>query len=94
MYIEFVLPNGAGGMAAHTADAKIQRALAEWSSQYQIPYVSKHIKYTRRVTFDTDESYSLFALTWGHFDETKNSCLNRWRIVSDLNNKTKFDSRV
>lgn len=91
MYIEFVLPNGAGGMAAQAADYRIKRALDEWSDRHQIPYVSKHIKYTRRVTFDADEYYSLFALTWGQFDETKHSCLNRWRIVSDLNNKTEFN---
>lgn len=94
MYIEFELPKGTTGITAGSANTNIEQVLSRWSSRYQIAYISKTIKYTKRVTFDQDEFYSLFALTWGSFDESKHSYLNRWRIVSDLNNKTEFSSRV
>ena len=85
MYIEFSLPTGAGGQAAAHANMIINNHLVEWSQKYQIPYNTKIVKYKKRVTFDADESYSLFALTWN--TEQKFYFLANWRIVSDLNNK-------
>ena len=38
--------------------------LRTWSERYDIAYRSKHIKYTLRITFDDDASYSFFAVTW------------------------------
>ena len=90
MYIEFQLPSGAAGQAAAHANRIITLALHEWSDKYQIPYATKLHKYKRRVTFDKDEHYSFFSMTWN--PDKKYHALGRWRIVSDLNNKTSFDS--
>ena len=84
MYIEFTLPKGSAGQAAAYANRAITNALHQWSDRYNIPYNSKIHKFTKRVTFDCDDYYTLFSLTWN----TKNEhFLDRWRIVSDLNNK-------
>lgn len=90
MYIEFSLPNGSAGQAAAHSNRVITLALHEWSTKYNIPYDTKIIKYVKRVSFSDDAHYSLFALTWN--PDKKIQILGRWRIVSDLNNKTCFDS--
>jgi len=90
VYIEFSLPNGSAGQAAAHANRIITLALHEWAGKYNITFNSKTIKYTKRVTFDDDANYSLFAMTWN--PDKKYHALGRWRIVSDLNNKTSFDS--
>lgn len=90
MYIEFSLSTS--DIAANNANHIINRALHEWSDRYNIPYNVKNIKYTKRVTFDDDAHYSLFAMTWNPDQQYR--ALSRWRIVSDLNNKTTFDSSV
>jgi hypothetical protein len=91
MYIEFDLTNvtNVGGVSA-LADYEIDYALAEWSRKYNISYNVKNIKQFKRVTFEQDEYYSLFALTWNH--EKQIYALSKWRIVSDLNNKIEFNS--
>lgn len=91
MYIEFQLPTGAAGQAAIHANSIIIKALHEWSDRYNIPYNTKLHKYNRRITFDDDAHYTLFSMTW---NPTNKPFLSRWRIVSDLNNKTEFDSAV
>ena len=90
MYIEFSLPNGSAGQAAAHANRIITLALHEWSDKYNIPYNVKNIKSFKRVTFDQDEHYSFFAMTWN--PDKRIHVLSKWRIVSDLNNKTSFDS--
>ena len=90
MYIEFSLPNGSAGQAAAHANTIINNHLVEWSQKYQIPYTTKVVKYIKRVTFEQDEHYSLFAMTWN--PARRYYALGRWRIVSDLNNKKEFDS--
>lgn len=90
MYIEFSLPHGAAGQAAIHANAIITRALHDWSDRYNIPYNVKNVKYFKRITFDDDALYPFFAMTWN--PDRKYYALSRWRIVSDLNNKTSFDS--
>jgi len=90
MYIEFSLPNGSAGQAAAHANRIISLALAKWAEKYDIAYTSKIVKYIKRVTFEQDEHYSLFAMTWN--PDKKYYSLSRWRIVSDLNNKIEFNS--
>lgn len=90
MYIEFSLPNGSAGQAAAHANRVITLALVAWAEKYNITYTTKLHKYMRRVTFDDDAHYSLFALTWN--PDKKIHVLGKWRIVSDLNNKTEFGS--
>ena len=92
MYIEFSLPTGAAAQSARHANMIINNELEAWSEKYNIKYQTKIIKYTKRVTFDDERFYSVFAMTWN--PERKYTALGRWRIVSDLNNKTEFDSRV
>jgi hypothetical protein len=92
MYIEFQLPNGAAGQAAVHANHVLNHFLHKWSDRYNIPYNTKLHKYNKRITFDKDYHYSLFALTWN--PGKKYHVLSRWRIVSDLNNKIEFDSYV
>lgn len=84
MYIEFWLPTRTGG-----ANQILVRTLHAWSNRYGIPYNTKIHKRIRRITFDHDTSYSLFAMTWKA--DHKHRFLARWRIVSDLNNKSSFD---
>lgn len=89
MYIEFALPTGAAGAAAGYANFVIETALKQWGKKHQIAYISKVIKFTKRVTFDQDQDYTVFALTWN--SGKTHQYLSRWHIVSDLNNKIKFD---
>jgi hypothetical protein len=90
MYIEFSLPNGSAGQAAAHSLLIIRKELVTWSEKYAIKCTEKLIKYTYRVTFELDDQYSFFAMTWN--PDKKFHVLSRWRIVSDLNNKTSFDS--
>jgi hypothetical protein len=60
MYIEFELPtNGYWGMLA-----SYQMAVKEWAQHQNIIFKDKHIKTKYRVTFDQDEHYTVFTLTW------------------------------
>ncbi len=90
MYIEFSLSAHNSAQGAAYANLLITQALHEWSDWYQIPYNVKNQKLFKRVTFDSDELYSFFAVTWN--PKQKHAALNKWRLVSDLNNKTTFDS--
>ena len=83
MYIEFDLISA-------VADYEIDYALVEWTRKYTVSYTVKNIKHFKRVTFDSDEYYSLFAMTWNQDKQIYD--LSRWRIVSDLNNKIEFNS--
>ena len=82
MYIEFDLDyhsNQASSNALHIIKKEIQA----WSQRYSIPYREKTIKFKHRVTFDQDELYSFWAITWN----TDRYATSQYRIVSDLNNK-------
>ena len=85
MYIEFQLPTGAGGQTATYALGVIRNKLSTWAAKYNIKYRTKIFKYTLRVTFDSDESYTLFALTWA--PDPKRPSWTSYRLVTDLNNK-------
>lgn len=60
MYIVFDLSQHKLGLDVHT----LNRALHKWSDRYNIPYNTKFHKLTKRVTFDNEEVYSFFAMTW------------------------------
>ena len=85
MYIEFQLPQGAGGMAAAHALGRIRDKLHNWAAKYQVDYRTKIFKYTLRVTFDSDDSYTLFRLTW--VVDPKYPSWTNYRLVTDLNHK-------
>lgn len=60
MYIEFQLPKGDPNYVL----SLILKNFVSWASKYNIEYRIKPFKYTLRVTFDLEESYTLFAMTW------------------------------
>jgi hypothetical protein len=64
MYIEFTLPTGAGGMAAGFCNSILTKELHKWADKYQIAYTKKNHKYTVRITFDNEQHYAFFQLTW------------------------------
>jgi hypothetical protein len=74
MYIEFSLPS-----------EFVRNKLSAWAAKYNIKYRTKAFKYTLRVTFDSDESYTLFAMTW--VPDPKHPSWTNYRLVTDLNNK-------
>ena len=80
MYIEFRLPHAKAGQVLRIIEYEMQT----WSQQYAIAYRKKTIKYTHRITFDQDESYSFWAMTW---NPKQHPQLNQYRVVVDLNNK-------
>lgn len=64
MYIEFRLPNGAGGMAAGYALNEIRKDIEAWAEQHNIPFRTKLHKYTFRLCLPSDKEYTQFAFTW------------------------------
>ena len=88
MYIEFdLLPDVdlVPGHSARVALTLIQQEMRAWSERYGIDYREKTIKYKHRITFDQDQTYSFWAMTWNV--ERRYYATSRYRIVSDLNNK-------
>ena len=86
MYIEFRLPRGAGGPdQASYALSIVQKKLVLWAAKYEVEYRTKVFKYTLRVTFDSDESYTLFPMTWVPHPEHPE--WTSYRLITDLNNK-------
>jgi len=82
MYIEFSLPQGAGGIVSSVIYQRLKQEVERWSAKYNIRYTEKVIKYTYRVAFDDDETYTYFQLTWPDDNWQK------YRIIRDLNNRT------
>lgn len=68
MQIEFGLPNGAGGMAAHHAASRLKTQLKQWQAQYKINIVIESNRHDYRhwltVDFATDKDLAVFALTF------------------------------
>ena len=64
MYVQFNLPNGAGGMAAGHALSIIRREIEQWSTQYNIPFRTKLVKYTFRLCLERQQDYVMFQLSW------------------------------
>lgn len=80
MYIEFVLPTGAGGLAAQMASQRIRQSVHDWAAQHEIEYQTKVVKYTIRIVFDQDQTCEFFALSYDG--------VRPYRIVDPLNNLT------
>jgi hypothetical protein len=72
MYIEFRLPNGAGGMAAGYALSAIRKDIESWADKHAIPYRTKLHKYTFRLCLNSDREYTQFALTWNPEHDVSN----------------------
>ena len=88
MYIEFDLQpkvHLAPNHAQHDAQSTIQGAMNSWAHRHGIlHYRENTIKYKHRVTFDQEQTYLFWAMTW---NPEQNEILAQYRIVSDLNNK-------
>lgn len=84
MYIEFALPTGSGGQAAAYVNSLLNKELHAWSDKYNIPYNTKIHKYTKRITFDDNETYSFFALTWNPETEKFRSYLLNYRLIEPM----------
>ena len=66
MYIEFDLPPTLRNAVA----GAIEAAVLLWADKYDIPrsaYKQKTVKYKHRVSFDNEQHYSLFSLTFTDF---------------------------
>ena len=89
MYIEFYVPEA-------FSDRVVIAELHNWSDRYQVPYHTKQVKDYRRVTFDHDHLYDFFAMSWNPPESACRviSALSTWRIVTDPNNKTTFESAL
>ena len=85
MYIEFRLPTGAGGMAAQHVNSILNKELHTWSDQYNIPYNTKSVKYTKRITFDDEKNYAFFSLTWNPKNTQFKSYLLDYRLIEPMN---------
>lgn len=79
MFIEFQLL-GQPGMALHLIEQELDR----WGERYNIPYISKTVKYTHRVCFEEDKLYDFFVMSW---NPRGIDYLNRYVVVSDRNNR-------
>lgn len=84
MYLEFQLPTGAGGLAAQYTSSLLARNLTAWSNRYNIPYNTKIHKWTMRVTFDNDEIYSFFAMTWSPKSDKMLHYLANYRLIEPM----------
>ena len=84
MYIEFSLPKDAAGQAALYVNQILARELNRWSKQHGIAYKTKTIKYTKRVTFDDNRTYSFFALTWAPKPSNFESYLLNYRLIEPM----------
>jgi hypothetical protein len=85
VYIEFKLPQGAGGQAAIYVNSLLNRNLQSWSDRYGIPYSKKIHKYSVRVTFNDENHYPFFALTWAPDLNHGGSFLLNYRFVEPMN---------
>ena len=85
MYIEVRLPQGASGGTATYALAMLGDKLCEWAAKYQVEYRTKIYKYTLRVTFDSDDLYTLFGLTW--VVDSEYPSWTNYHLITDLKHK-------
>lgn len=64
MHVEFKLPSGAGGQAAHYSCTVLNRELARWSDLYGFHYETQITYYRMTVRFQEDHAVTMFALCW------------------------------
>jgi hypothetical protein len=89
MYIEFKLPSGVGGQAASMVNHLLNQELHNWADKYNIAYNTKVFKYTKRITFDDDTTYSFFAMTWNPTNKKFRSHFLNYRLVEPMDTRDK-----
>ena len=79
MYIEFKLPQGAGGLAAGYYSMNIKRQIDAWAAQHNVQVDSYNgASYRLCFKFGRPVDYTLFALYWQPTSE-----FNTYRLVND-----------
>ncbi len=76
MHVEFKLPSGAGGQAAHYSCTVLRRELQRWSDLYGFHYDVQVTYYRLAVRFQEDSAITMFALCWPMTGI-------RWEILED-----------
>ena len=76
MHVEFRLPTGAGGQAAHYSCSVLKRELDRWRDLYGFDYTTRITYYRLRVDFQDARAVTVFALSW-------TLPLIRWEICED-----------
>ena len=79
MYIEFDLQGN-----TNNEFLLLRVEIVNWARRHTVKFKEKTIKLKHRVTFDHNEMYSFWAMTW---NPHQHQIFNQYRIVSDLNNK-------
>lgn len=90
MYIEFRLPTGSGGFAAHFYRRIIDTEVRNWAKKYNIEFKTKTVKYSFRVILNSAEEYTLFGISFSPNYKNYSECLTTWRFVEPMSvDKTK-----
>ncbi len=89
MYVEFRLTTQGDRSLVRPEIAihLINRDLHAWSDKYNIPYTTKIHKLTKRVFFDSPETYSFFALTF----ETTSYASTKWSLIEPMSRPKSID---
>jgi hypothetical protein len=70
VFVEFALPSDIVGNLRNAVAGAIEDAVFLWANKYDIPrsaFKQKTVKCTHRLTFDNEQHYSLFSLTFTDF---------------------------
>jgi len=59
MYIEFRLPQGAGGLAAGYTSQYITRQLTEFAREYGFNFRQETVAYHKRIQFNDERAYTI-----------------------------------
>lgn len=87
MYIAFKLPRDLGVAGYDFVDQELELSISDWAQRYQITdWRTKNFKFVKRLTFDKDDTYSLFMLTWQEHLQFFSE-FYRPQLIVDLNNK-------
>lgn len=76
MHVEFRLPSGAGGQAAHYSCTVLNQALEQWRLLYGFDYTTEITYYRLTLRFNDEQAYTMFALSWP-------VAQIRWQILED-----------
>lgn len=76
MHVEFKLPSGAGGQAAHYSCTVLRSELTRWCDLHGISYTTEVTYYKLTVRFGEEQDYTLFGLCWP-------VAQIRWQILED-----------
>lgn len=76
MHVEFKLPSGAGGQAAHYSCSVLNRELQRWQDLYGFEYTTEITYYKLTLRFTDHRAYTMFALSW-QIPQIK------WQILED-----------